>query len=154
MDVNRYCFGELQENLDGGNCMKKLVFMCCLLLIISSLMSCQYDPYSDQRPFDYGEARWSSIEPNVYFVIDMNANEYYYPLGKITIDNYEYICKFWFIHQTNQLTISVYTGETISSDIFGEIAGTCIFSPDSLVLQIESDTVFSGQYDKITFYKE
>lgn len=156
MDVNFCCFGALQENLDGGDLMKKVMkkiaLICCLFLLTLSLISC--DPYSGQRPCDYGDAKWICEEYSIYFLVDTNADEYYLPLGKITIDNVEYICKFWFIHQTNQLFISVYANETVSPEmILGEIAGICTFSSDRLVLQIEKDNVLNGQYDVLTFIK-
>ena len=90
--------------------------IACLFLILSflELCGCMWDPYSGKRPFDYGEARWISEEGDMYFNVE---DEYTNPLtGKIEISGKLYVCEYWFIHQTNQLSIDVFETEEDASD--------------------------------------
>ena len=141
--------------LQSIDMIKKLNCFCCLFFAVLLLSSCTYDPYSDQRPFDYGNAEWISETPEIYFSVDTAMDEYYYPLGRIMIDDTEYLCKFWFIHQTNQLHILVYMDENATPEMcIGEIKGDCDFFPDHFIMYIDYDTVFDGQYNSIIFYKD
>ena len=131
---------------------KKLNLSLCLFFAALLLSSC--DPYSGQRPVDYGDAEWISETPEIYFAVDTAMDEYYYPLGRIMVDDTEYLCKFWFVHQTNQLIISVYMDQKATPETcVGEIKGDCDFFSDHFIMYIDSDTVFDGQYNSIVFYK-
>ncbi len=89
--------------------MKRLVIL--VLCVIMCLTGCQFDPYSDQRPPDYGDALWVCDEFDIWFIVDTEKEDYYYPEGELQIGDTTYFCKFYFIHQTNQLHISIYPFE-------------------------------------------
>ena len=58
--------------------MKKLVIVVFCILIC--LTGCQFDPYSNQRPPDYGNAFWVCDEFNIWFVVD--TERFNKPLNK------------------------------------------------------------------------
>lgn len=134
--------------------MKKVNFLCLVVIIAAFLTSCMCDPYSDKRPFDYGDAKWICEETYIYFTVDLTEEEYYYPKGEIEINGAIYPCEFSFIHQTNVLHILVYNTEDFSPEnMLARIDGECDFSPDTLVFHIDKDRdeVFNGKYDTLTF---
>ena len=124
--------------------MKRLVILIFCVLIC--LTGCQFDPYSDQRPPDYGNALWVCDELDIWFIVDTEKDDYYFPEGELQIDNMTYFCKFYFIHQTNQLQISIYPLKyAIVPDesrdrnaMVGTIAGDCTFSDDTFVFMIHT----------------
>ncbi len=74
--------------------MKRIgVFICCIFLL---LPGCMNDPYSEKRPFDYGDATWICEEYDIWFCVDMEKEDYYYPEGKIQLDHNTYFCKFFY----------------------------------------------------------
>lgn len=139
--------------------MKKLVVVVFCILIC--LTGCQFDPYSDQRPSDYGDAIWLCDEFNIWFIVDTEQDDYYYPEGELQINDTTYFCKFYFIHQTNELHISIYPFEYATipdasrdrNAIIGTIKGECVFSDDSFVFEfytIEGD-IFDEIATQLTF---
>jgi len=129
----------------------------CLFLILSflELCGCMWDPYSGKRPFDYGEARWISEEGDMYFNVE---DEYTNPLtGKIEISGKLYVCEYWFIHQTNQLSIDVFETEEDASDrnIMVELWGDCTFSNRQVILKVDPkrDAIFHGTRSEIVFIR-
>ena len=142
---------------------KKLLIICICSMML--LTSCQWDPYSDRRPFDYGEARWvcATDDYEISFNVDMELEDYCYPEGEIVYNGKNYFCKFYFIHQTNQLHINIYPYEfaDIPDDernrekILYEIIGECDFAPDSFTLHIDKsrDTLWNGKVEKLVFLR-
>lgn len=124
--------------------MKRLVVLVSCVLIC--LAGCQFDPYSDQRPPDYGDALWVCNELTIWFIVDTEKEDYYYPEGEFQNNDATYFCKFYFIHQTNQLHISIYPVEYATipdasrdrNAIIGTIEGECIFSDDSFLFKIDA----------------
>ena len=141
--------------------MKKLVIVVFCILIC--LTGCQFDPYSDQRPPDYGNAFWLCDEFNIWFVVDTEREDYYCPEGEIEIDDTAYFCKFYFIHQTNQLLISIYPLEYANipdesrnrSAKIGTIEGECTFSENSFVFTIDAVKcdIFDEKPTQLTFQR-
>lgn len=132
--------------------MKKwVVLISCVLMCLTG---CQFDPYSNQRPPDYGDAIWACNEFNIWFVVDTEKEDYYFPEGEFQINDSTYFCKFYFIHQTNQLHINIYPLEYESipdefrdrGAVIGTIEGECDFSSDSFVFTI--DTITGDTLDK------
>lgn len=109
------------------------------------LTGCNSDPYSDQRPTDYGDALWECDEFDIWFIVDTEKEYYYYPEDKCRFGDTTYFCKFYFIHQTNKLQISIYPLDyaTIPDEardrnaVFGSIEGCCEFSDKSFILTID-----------------
>lgn len=141
--------------------MKKAgVLICCFLVLLTG---CTYDPYSDQRPFDYGESKWICDEYDIWFYINPEKEDYYYPEGELRLEGNEYFCKFYFIHQTNQVAISVYpleyaaipSAERDCNSTLAELHGDCSFSEEFFTLFVDSerDTIFHGKVEKLTFFR-
>lgn len=142
--------------------MKKLVIVVvCILLCLTG---CQFDPYSNQRPTDYGDAFWLCDEFNIWFVVDSKREDYYFPEGELKIDDTTYFCKFYFIHQTNELHISIYPLEyaTLADEsrdrnaVVGTIEGKCTFSEDSFVFAIDAVKcdIFDKKPTQLTFLRK
>ena len=142
---------------------KRKLWIFCLLLSFLLLTGCMYDPFSGERPFDYGEGVWTckTEDYEIGFEVDFEREDYYYPEGILQRNDEMFLCKFYFVHQTNRLLLSVYPMEykDVSdelrdrNDMVMELAGDCDFSEDSLVVHIEkeTDTVFGGTVDTLTF---
>lgn len=140
--------------------MKKLVVL--IFCVLMCLTGC-HDPYSDQRPPDYGNALWICDEFDAWFIVDTEKEDYSYPEGEWQIDDATYFCKFYFIHQTNQLHISIYPLEyAIISDadrdrnaVIGTIEGECNFSDDSFIFIIDAIKcdIFDEKVTQLTFRK-
>ena len=141
--------------------MKKTVILTCFVLLL--LTSCNFDPFSEQRPPDLGDAIWMCDEYDIWFVVDSKKDDYYAPEGEMQIHNTTFFCKFYFIHQTNQLHINVYPLEYATipdtsrdrSAVVGNIEGECTFSKESFVFTIDttSGNVLDETVEKLTFQK-
>lgn len=139
--------------------MKRLVIL--VLCVIMCLTGCQFDPYSGQRPHNYGDALWASDEFDIWFIVDTKKEDYYYPEGELQIGNTTYFCKFYFVHQTNRLLISIYpieyaTVPDASRDrnaVVGSICGDCTFSEDLFVFKIDTmeGNIFGNTTTQLTF---
>ena len=142
--------------MDGGDSLKKLICLSCLFIVPFLIMSCTWDPYSGQRPIDYGDAKWVCTDPSIYFTVDTSLEDASYHFGEIDINGQLFPCRVDFIHQTNQAWIDVFESQSLTLDSrIGEIHGACDFSEDSIVVHIdlENTTVFNGRYESITFYR-
>ena len=141
--------------------MKKVVILLCCVIIF--LTSCNFDPYSDKRPTDLGNALWKCDKYKIWFVVDSEKKDYYKPEGELQCNDSTYFCKFYFIHQTNQLHINVYPLEFATipdedrdrSSLIGSIEGECSFSDDSFVFTIDtmSGNVLDETVNELTFRK-
>lgn len=141
--------------------MKKIVILACCILLL--LTGCNFDPYSNQRPVDYGDALWVCDEYNMWFCVDLEKEDYYDPEGELQINDNTYFCKFYFIHQTNQLHINIYPLEYAAitdeardrNSAVGSIEGECNFSNELFVLTIDtiSGNIFDGTIKEMTFHK-
>lgn len=141
--------------------MKKTVVLLCSLLLF--LTGCFYDPFSGQRPADYGEAKWTCDAYNIWFLVDFEKDDPSNPEGALTAGDTTYFCKFYFIHQTNQLHISIYPPEYASlpddardrDAIVGSIEGECDFSETLFVYVVKKTTghIFEEPIKEMTFSK-
>ena len=85
------------------------------------------------------------------------------PEGELTVGDTTYFCKFYFIHQTNQLHISIYPLECapLPDDardrdaIVGSIVGECDFSETFFVYTVEKidGHIFKEPIKEMTFLK-
>ena len=134
--------------------MKKLVMLVCIIAILLCASSCNFDPYSGKRPYDYGNAEWTCEEISARFVVDEAREEYYYPEGEIEVGDTAYRLKLYFVHQTNQVIISAFDGVTDAK--IAELYGECLFSENELCIEVdaERDTLFEGKHETITFVKK
>ena len=141
--------------------MKKIVVLIsCVFLCLTG---CQFDPHSDQRPYDYGNALWVCENPNIWFVVNTEKDDYYYPEGELQINDKTYFCKFYFIHQTNQLHISIYPLDYTNaldehrdrSSVIGTIKGECNFSENSFIFTIDTINcdIWNETTQQLTFQK-
>ena len=140
---------------------KKVLIICICTVML--LTGCQWDPYSDRRPFDYGEARWvcATDDYEISFNVDKELEDYCHPEGELVYNGESHFCKFYFIHQTNQLHISVYPieyanlpdNERNRDRKLYDIIGTCEFSPKSFVFNIDKNrsTLLNEGENKLIF---
>ena len=137
--------------------LKKISLCVCIIFILVFLNGCNFDPYSDERPYDYGDAKWVCEELNAWFIVDSTQEDYYRPEGKIEINGTLFPCKLYFVHQTNSVFLVILESDyldTKNTEI-GEIYGDCTFSEEKLIIHVtpEEDTLFNGQYEKLTFVR-
>ena len=140
---------------------KKVVFellfvVISLSILIAGFRGCygNVDRYRQQRPSDYGPAKWVCEQADFWFEIE---EEYHSPQsGKIKIDGVSYPCDFFFIHQTNQLAINVYADESSKEDIMAELWGNCTFSSSTLIVKVDTkrDTIFNGAMKELVFIRQ
>ena len=148
------------STMKGGNntvkqVLKNSIALVCFFAVI--LSGCMCDPYAGKRPSDYDDAKWVCEEPNIWFEVNSDEEESYYPKGEIVYNNQTIQVVFKFVNQTNRVFINQYSyadAYRISGDncVFG---GECEFSPEKLIIKIEkdTDTVFNGEYDELVFIR-
>ena len=135
---------------DGGK-LKKLLIISAILLMLMTFGGCVIatDFYSGKRPYDYGEATWVCESPDAWFVVNASEDDenFIYPTGEIAIGN-----------KIIQFTLSFGHGKVAcfmdeNDDVI--LLGTCKFSSEKLIITVdkETDTLFNGRYDTITFIK-
>ncbi len=131
--------------------MEKAIAMGCILLMLITCGGCVIatDFYAGKRPYDYGKATWVCELPDAWFVVNTpeDDKDYIYPQGEIATDN-----------KNIKFTISFGHGEVASFADENDnviLLGTCRFSPEKLIITVdkESDKLFNGQYDTITFVR-
>ena len=137
--------------------MRKAFALILGVILALSLGGCNYDLYSGKRPYDYGAAKWVCEEASVWFTVDPDAKEYYSPEGEIQIGDQTKPCKLFFIHQTDQVSLTILKTERPNDNELydGELEGVCTFSPDRLVIKVDTgnDTIFGGKYEELIFVR-
>ena len=138
---------------------KSIILFCCTILFLTG---CCWDPYSNQRPFDYGEATWvcRTDDFELWFRVDYSIERYTQPEGELCKNGETYDCTFIFIHQTDQLHISVFSKidpaeKRKRPEFLFEIIGTCKFSADSFEFYLDQSrsTGFDVGLEKLTFVR-
>ena len=137
-----------------------LIYMtgCLVLCILIYMTGC--DPYSGQRPYDYGNAVWVCDELDMRFVVDTDNETYVTTDGELQNNGAAYFCEFVFERDTNELDVYIYSFEygvvfkyyRGKGKRLADIEGDCAFSEDSFVYTIDSVSVDSYVYvtDPIT----
>lgn len=135
--------------------MKKL-----LLVIVSAtiflLCSCNFDLYGGKRPYDYGDAVWVSSNPDIWFEIDTDREQYYIPEGVMRLDDGRTIpFEIYFVHETNQALFSARLNPK-SQYYDCDLSGDCEFFPDKLIIHVNTkiDNVYGGRYETIVFVRQ
>ena len=129
-----------------------LVGLVALCLLLSG---CNFDIYGGKRPFDYGAAQWVCENPSAWFVVNPDDEDYYCPKGEVCVDDKTLQFELIFVTGTDLVffkiinTSAAYYGGYRDAGFDGE----CTFSSSEFVITIdkETDTVFGGQYDTLTF---
>ncbi len=133
--------------------MKYVCASLILLCLLCSLAGCMQDPYKDKRPRDYGDARWVSVSPDIYFDIhDYNGSTERYKIkGVLKYNNQTIEIEVGFEKKSTEVMF-------IKDDDQREVlfSGKCTFSSDKLVVSIESkyDHLFDGSIKELTFIKQ
>ncbi len=131
--------------------MKKALILCCILLMIITFSGCVFaiDFYSGKRPYDYGEAIWVCESPSGWFAVNASENDenFIYPEGEFVVDD-----------RTVKFTLSFGYSNKASFEDENDVMillGTCKFSSNKLIITVdkETDTLFNGYYDTITFVR-
>ena len=137
--------------------MKKLVlFAVAFLISFLTLNGCTYDPYSEQRPYELGNASWVCTSPDIRFDIDTSKKNYYEPIGEAVVNGETHPCEFTFIHQTNELFITFYDSLGMVNRL-GMLKCSCEFFPDHMVVTVDNitdDYVYEGRYPTFTFERQ
>lgn len=132
------------------------VLLCASLLIgctslpfdIRRYIPGNADPWSGDRPTDYPNSRWESTAPAMWFAVPEEENEEgdISPAGEATLEG-----------ETIGFTMSF--DRAISVFFYGDdgqgviLSGSCYFGENEMILEVDkdSDTLFHGAYDLITF---
>ncbi|MBR2353481.1 MAG: hypothetical protein IKA76_03145 [Clostridia bacterium] len=107
------------------------------------------DFYCGKRPYDYGEAMWVCESPDAWFIVGPEDDErLIFPEGEITVGD-----------KAIKFTLSFGYGVTAHFTDENDnviLRGTCKYSPEKLIITVdkESDMLFDGRYDTITFVKK
>lgn len=132
-------------------------FIIVLLTISLSLAitGCNYDKYDGKRPFDYGEAKWVCSDPNAWFYVHPDAEDYHTPTGELTLDDKVIDFKLTFPPETDLVTITAETNGN-SKGFTLTTSGKCTFSPNEFTITIDKqgDEIFEGKCDRLVFVKE
>lgn len=137
--------------------MKKiLILISTLSIAILMYSSCNYDLYGGKRPSDYGDAVWVSSNPDIWFEIDTDREQYYVPEGVMRLDDGKTIpFEIYFVHETNQALFSARLNpKSLYYDC--ELGGDCEFFPDKLIIHVNTkiDNVYGGRYETIVFVRQ
>lgn len=143
--------------------MNRTFAFLCIILCTSLLIGCtslpfdirryipgNWDAWQGERPIDYPNSCWESTAPAIWFEVPEEENEEgdISPIGEATIEGRTVGFTMLF-----DRAISVFF---YGSDGEGVIlSGTCCFSENELIIEIdkESDTLFQGAYESITFIR-
>lgn len=139
-----------------GKMKKSVLFAVAFLISFLTLNGCTYDPYSEQRPYELGNASWVCTSPEIRFDIDTSKKNYYEPIGEAVVNGQTYPCKFAFITQTNELYITFYE-DSILVDRLGRLECSCEFFSDHMVVTVDNipyDYVYEGRYPTFTFERQ
>lgn len=140
-------------------CVIGIVLMCLLLSACNGFDFRDYipgmwDPHQGKRPTDYAPSKWTSEAPNIWFEVlasdDDNSKIQKALYGEIILDD-----------KTIKIIVSFDGGKSVfiyNVDSEGGLLlkGTCKFNSEKLIVTIdkETDVIFNGQYDTITFVKK
>lgn len=128
-----------------------------VILTLSILIYCSGCIPGGDRPFYHPYTKWVSNDPNVFFVIESGDEDYFY--GEMIVDNKVESIIVLFHHYTTNVSFDKADSYDDNEDgVVTLFRGSCKYSDslEKLVIKIkkESDTVFNGQYDTITFIRE
>lgn len=123
-----------------------LALVCCVILMGICLVSCSIDPYSGKRPYDYGAAKWVCEDPQIWFVVDPDADVYYDPKGEIQVGDRTYSITLYFVDGSKTVLFDI-------AETDYELEGECEFYPDKLVVKVDKkrSTLFDGKYEELIF---
>ena len=131
--------------------LKKTLIISCLLLILITFCGCfiTTDFYSGKRPYDYGKATWVCESPDAWFIVNTPEDDerFVYPKGEIAVGDKTIKFTLSFGHSN----VASFTDKNHNVIL----RGACKFSPEKLIITVykETDTIFNGQYDTITFVR-
>jgi len=117
------------------------------------LCGCNYDLYCDKRPYDYESSVWLSKDPSMFFLVDKESEEFYYPRGELMQGEETIEFVFFFVAETNILLCKAWKRNAKDEEY--SFYSNCEFFPDRLIVKIDkaSDTLFGGKYDKLEFIR-
>ncbi len=131
-------------------------YVCASLIVFSllfCLVSCTQDPYKGKRPRDYGDARWVSVSPDIYFDIhDYNGSTERYKIkGVLKYKNQTIEIEVGFEKKSTEV---MFIKDNNQHEVL--FLGKCVFSSDKLVVSVEPeyDYLFDGSIKEVTFIKQ
>lgn len=127
-----------------------------LLLIPVLLTSCFLVTNVSKRPYFYGDAKWISEDPDIFFIVDNSMEYSWYLRGEVIYDGEIRLCVFSFIDNTDQVHVFIIDDidkPYLDAGIAG-LFGVCSFSEEKLEIKVDKgDTLFNGEYETLTFYR-
>ena len=146
-----------------GKCIKQLIIVVIIVIICVTNFGCVSMLYSqDNMPSRHINTKWVSENPNICievkeeFVKTTGGNT----VAKIQLPEGEKESDVLFDNVNGVYFLPMYydiTKEQAKTQPITELcyfSGECKFYKDKMVVKIEEDHIFNGEYDKITFIKE
>ena len=154
-------WGEESWQMHGlfGKCIKRIIKMVLVIALCIPMFGCVSMLYSrDNMPVDQKNKNtlWVSEWPKVYIEVDDNQNA----IAKIQFQEGEKESEVVFDNVNGvyfvpmYYDISKYQAKTKDFRELSYFSGECKFYRDKMVVKIEEDRIFNGEYDEITFIKE
>lgn len=127
-----------------------------LLLVLTSCVLKQSIPYQGERPSDYPRSKWISESPVIWFeVLENSGYEKPELVGCAEIYGESIEIKVMF-DATECIYISEVNNQQYGVNDIKHLQGECEFTSMNCIVTVDkdSDTLFGGQYDTITFVRE
>ena len=105
-------------------------------------------PLKAYRPTHCPGTQWVSEDPNISFQVPDEQSCYWEIDGVLKLDGKEMKITMTF---NPGVYVQVYDQTNNSGRIFN---GRCRFYSDKMVIEIDEDMIFDGQYKTVTFYKQ
>ena len=152
-------FGENYGNKTERILIVILIILICIILV----WQCFYLYYfKDIQPYCQNNTKWVSENPNICievkeeFVKTTGGNtvaKIQLPEGEKESDVlFDNVNRVYFLPMYYDITKEQAKTQPITE--LNYISGECKFYRDKMVVKIEEDHIFNGEYDKITFIKE
>lgn len=136
--------------------MKKFFLAITIFMFFSFLSSCNFDCYSGKRPYDYGLAKWVCEDPDAWFVVDPDADDYYSPKGEMEINGEIQRIQLIFVNGTNRVFVELLDkNSSWITEYKSIIDGKCTFSPEKMIIEVykDMDAILNDQYDELIFIR-
>ncbi|MBQ8400269.1 MAG: hypothetical protein IJX08_09960 [Clostridia bacterium] len=135
--------------VSGSFRVKRIILVLAVFLSVSIPLSSCYDKYAGKRPLEYPNTRWESQDPYVWFEIAEDGNEPCF--GQVQLPDGT-ICEVQISFDfTNGIDFHVYDENTKKMLYYH--GGTTEFGNPEFTVMLEDGTLFSEEYDTITFVR-
>lgn len=143
------------DNINKTNIKQACKFLTILLIPVL-LTSCFLVPNVRKRPYFYGDAKWVSDDPDIFFVVDNSMEDSTYLRGEVIYNGEIRLCAFSFIDNTDQVYVCIIDDidKPYPDPGIAWLSGMCRFSENKLEITVDKDdTLFNGKYETLMFYR-